>query len=57
MLPAAREALGRLEPHSERIELAGSLRRECAEVGDVEIVCIPRNRDLFAFKTAACTAR
>lgn len=25
----------------DRLEVAGSIRRECAEVGDIEIVCIP----------------
>jgi DNA polymerase/3'-5' exonuclease PolX len=31
-----------LAPHCDRIEIAGSIRRCKAEVGDVEIVCIPK---------------
>lgn len=31
-----------LKPHCERIEIAGSIRRECEIVGDIEIVCIPK---------------
>lgn len=31
-----------LSPHTARIEVAGSIRRQKKEVGDVEIVCIPR---------------
>lgn len=31
-----------LRPHCERIEAAGSIRREKKDVGDIEIVCIPR---------------
>ncbi len=30
-----------LEPHCVKIEIAGSIRRECPEVNDIEIVCIP----------------
>jgi DNA polymerase/3'-5' exonuclease PolX len=31
-----------LEPHAERIEVAGSIRRRKPEVGDIEIVMIPK---------------
>ena len=31
-----------LAPYCIKIEIAGSIRREKAEVGDIEIVCIPR---------------
>lgn len=31
-----------LKPHCHRIEIAGSIRRECAIVGDIEICCIPK---------------
>jgi DNA polymerase/3'-5' exonuclease PolX len=31
-------------PACERIEIAGSLRRKKPEVGDIEVVCIPRYR-------------
>jgi DNA polymerase/3'-5' exonuclease PolX len=42
----AERVKGVLAPHCDRIEIAGSIRRCKAEVGDVEIVCIPkRNKD------------
>ena len=31
-----------LRPHCDRIEVAGSVRRGKPEVGDIEVVCIPR---------------
>ena len=31
-----------MQPHCERIAVAGSIRRECPTVGDIEIVVIPR---------------
>ncbi len=31
-----------LEPYCDRIEIAGSIRRECEMIGDIEIVCIPK---------------
>ena len=39
-----------LAPHCERVEIAGSIRREKADVGDIEIVAIPKpyQVDLFA---------
>ena len=51
-LPFARNLAGRmvelLEPECDRIEIAGSIRRQKPEVGDVEIVLIPKPlRDLF----------
>lgn len=39
-----------LAPHCERIEIAGSVRRRKPDVGDIEIVCIPKqsaDSDLF----------
>lgn len=43
--------LDRLEPHCERIEVAGSIRRQAETVKDIEIVCVPRlvvsRADLF----------
>ncbi|MEP7375558.1 MAG: hypothetical protein ABI675_19595 [Chitinophagaceae bacterium] len=40
-----------LTPHSERIDVAGSIRRQKAELGDIELVCIPKKTfnqtDLF----------
>lgn len=32
----------RLRPWCKRLEIAGSIRREKPEVGDIEVVCIPR---------------
>ncbi len=32
----------RLAPHCERVQIAGSIRRECPTVGDIGIVAIPR---------------
>jgi len=31
----------KLSPYCSRCEIAGSIRRRCQEVGDVEIVCVP----------------
>lgn len=50
--PLARELVGFLTPGCVRIEIAGSLRREKSEPGDIEIVAIPslgtyEVRDLF----------
>ena len=36
------EIIELLAPYCERIEVAGSVRRKMPEVGDLEIVCIPR---------------
>jgi DNA polymerase/3'-5' exonuclease PolX len=41
-LHAALDLLDLLRPACERIEIAGSVRRECREVGDLELVAIPR---------------
>lgn len=43
-----------LAPHCDRIEIAGSLRRKKPEVGDIEIVCIPKRVqvDLFGGELA-----
>jgi DNA polymerase/3'-5' exonuclease PolX len=38
-----------LAPHCERIEIAGSIRRRKPEVGDIEIVCIPRTCEIGLF--------
>lgn len=40
-----------LGPHCERIAIAGSIRREKAEVKDVEIVCIPRPYETGLFES------
>src|SRR5690242_13249258 len=36
------ELLGLLGPVCERIEIAGSIRRQRPTIGDIELVCIPR---------------
>lgn len=49
-LQVARELCAGLTPHTERLIVAGSLRRRKAEVGDVELLYIPRYEgadDLF----------
>ena len=38
----ARKYVDLLAPFCERIEIAGSTRRKKPEVGDIEIVCIPK---------------
>lgn len=48
VLPTAERILKALAPYCERIELADSLRRLKPQVGDIEIVAIPRRtHDLF----------
>lgn len=37
----------KLVPFCERLNIAGSIRRQKAEVKDIEIVCIPRSMDLI----------
>lgn len=44
----AEEVKGWLTPYCKKIEIAGSIRRQKAEVGDVELLCIPKpSMDLF----------
>jgi hypothetical protein len=38
----AEDIVQRLAPHSERIEIAGSIRRTRPQVGDIDLVAIPR---------------
>jgi DNA polymerase/3'-5' exonuclease PolX len=38
----AQDVLEQLRPHCDRIEIAGSIRREAPEVKDIEIVAIPK---------------
>jgi len=42
----------RLAPYCKRIEIAGSIRRECPEVNDIEIVLIPDTSKLYEYKKA-----
>jgi len=44
----AEKLLLRLSPYCQRIEIAGSIRRQRPEIGDIELVAIPHfTRDLF----------
>lgn len=44
----ADRVLSFLRPHCERIEIAGSIRRQKSEVGDIELVAIPKTiNDMF----------
>ena len=45
-----------LAPHCDRIEIAGSIRRQKPTIGDIEIVCIPkRDLDMFGVPAGVCT--
>jgi len=44
-----------LEPHCDRIEIAGSIRREKPEVKDIEIVAIPKPYDTGLFESGIAT--
>lgn len=48
-LPIAERLRAELLPHCERCEIAGSIRRKKPEVGDIEIVLIPRPYDVGLF--------
>lgn len=39
----ARKFLAFIRPHCLVAEVAGSVRRKCAMVGDIEVVCVPEN--------------
>ena len=39
----AEQVKAQLAPHCDRIEIAGSIRRRKANVGDIEIVCVPKH--------------
>ena len=51
----ALEVLEQLKPHCERIEIAGSIRRKKAEVGDIEILAIPKPYDVGLFQSGIAT--
>jgi DNA polymerase/3'-5' exonuclease PolX len=40
--PIAEAVRSKLAPYCEECEIGGSVRRECPEIGDIEIVCIPK---------------
>ena len=44
-----------LKPHCYRIEIAGSIRRKKQEVGDIEIVAIPKPYDIGLFESGIAT--
>lgn len=44
-----------LAPHCERIQIAGSIRREKPEVKDIEIVAIPKPYDVGLFESGIAT--
>jgi len=52
-LEAAREVCAALRPVTTRLMVVGSLRRRCAEVGDVDVLYVPRfeDRQLDMFTT------
>jgi DNA polymerase/3'-5' exonuclease PolX len=45
----AERVKAQLAPHCERIEIAGSIRRRKADVGDIEIVAIPKPYEVGLF--------
>lgn len=47
----AEELVKQLAPHCERIQIAGSIRREKPEVKDIEIVAIPKPYDVGLFES------
>jgi len=44
-----------LKPHCDRLDVAGSVRRRCPQVGDIEIVCIPKPYDVGLFESGIAT--
>ena len=51
----ARGVAALLEPHCHRIAIAGSIRRQKPEVGDIEIVAIPKPYDVGLFESGIAT--
>ena len=49
-LAIAQDILEQLRPYCERIQIAGSLRRECPQVGDIELVVIPKPYETGLFE-------
>ena len=47
--------LEQLKPHCERIEIAGSIRREKSDPKDIEIVAIPKTYDVGLFESGIAT--
>ena len=51
----ALSTLEQLKPHCERIEIAGSIRREKPQPKDIEIVAIPKPYDIGLFESGIAT--
>lgn len=47
-LKIAEDVVKELSPYCERIEIAGSIRRRKSTVKDIEIVCIPKQKEIVA---------
>jgi DNA polymerase/3'-5' exonuclease PolX len=56
-LPIAKLWVRNLEPYCDRIEIAGSIRRQKPDVKDIEIVCIPKESTLTDLFGATQTLR
>lgn len=50
-IEVADQALRLIAPHCHRAEIAGSIRRRKPEVGDIEIVAIPKPYDIGLFES------
>ncbi len=55
VLAIALDVWQQLKPHCIRVKIAGSLRRECARVGDIEIVAIPKPYEIGLFESGVAT--
>jgi DNA polymerase/3'-5' exonuclease PolX len=51
----ALEVVEQLKPHCERIEIAGSIRRKKAEVGDIEVLITPKPYEVGLFQSGIAT--
>ncbi len=54
-LEIANKVKDELEPHCDRIEIAGSIRRKKPYVGDIEIVAIPKYYNVGLFESGIAT--
>ena len=54
-LKIAEDVKSQLAPHCERIAIAGSIRRKKVEVGDIEIVAIPKPYQIGLFESGIAT--
>ena len=54
-LKIALDVVEQLKPFCDRIEIAGSIRRKKKEVGDIEIVAIPRPYSIGLFESGIAT--